>query len=164
MFTKNEIDALLLGSQWVSQFGDAPLSKAATDALHKIRDVLPSSIKNTMNTFMLRVGPPASEQLMKEDLSVLREAIAHQKKIAITYASENDSKIQRVIWPFTLGYFTECRILVAWCEKQHDYRHFKTDNLISLEVLNERYPRARESLFQEWQAAQLQKYAVYSLE
>src|SRR3989338_2462102 len=41
MLTQTEMQALLLGTQWVSQFGDAPLSKAATEALNKIVDVLP---------------------------------------------------------------------------------------------------------------------------
>ena len=63
MFSQIEIEALLLGTQWVSQYGDAPLSKAATDALSKITDVLPKNIKNGMNTFALRVGPPMHDSL-----------------------------------------------------------------------------------------------------
>ncbi|CAN5404458.1 YafY family protein [soil metagenome] len=160
MFTQTEMQALLLGTQWVSQFGDAPLSKAATDALNKICDVLPTNIKNSINTFALRVGPPVSESLAKEDLSALRDAIANQKKIYIVYQAEDGKESQRTVWPFTIGYFTDGRILVAWCEKQKDYRHFKTDGIISLKVLEERYPRLKSSLFREWQTLQLRKHAI----
>ena len=160
MFTHTEMQALLLGTQWVSQFGDEALSKSATEALNKILDVFPANIKKGINTFALRVGPPASEPLTKEDLSVLRDAIANQKKIHIIYQSENDKQTQRIVWPFTIGYFTDGRILVAWCEKQKDYRHFKTNRIISLKVLDERYPYPRDSLFREWQKLQLRKHPM----
>ncbi len=157
MFSQTEIEALLLGIQWVFQYGDAPLSKAATNALGKITDVLPTNIKNGMNTFALRVGPPMQESLAKENLTILREAIRNQKKIRLDYQSQEEKSSQRIVWPFTIGYFTDGRILVAWCEKQRDYRHFKTSGIISAEILNEPYPISRDSLFREWQALQLSK-------
>jgi predicted DNA-binding transcriptional regulator YafY len=160
MFSKTEIESLLLGTQWVSQFGDAPLSKGAGDALNKISDVLPTAIKNSINSFSLRVGPPASESMTNEDLSELREAIANQNKIYIVYKSEDDKESQRIVWPFTIGYFTDERILVAWCEKQNDYRHFKTNRIISTRVLGEHYSRSKDSLFREWQALQLHKHSM----
>ncbi len=160
MFTQTEIQALLLGTQWVSQFGDAPLSQAATEALNKILAVLPTNIKNGLNTFSLRVGPPVSESLAKEDLSVLREAIATQKKIKFIYKSEDHQETQQIVWPFTVGYFTNGRILVAWCEQQKGYKHFKTDGILSLTVLDERYPGSKDKLFREWQAIQLRKHAM----
>lgn len=155
MFTPNEIQALILGSQWVLQYGDAPLSKAAKEALHKIFDVLPSPVKKSVNAFTLRVGPPAPESLVKEDLSLLREAIANQQKIHIVYRAKDNKESQRIVWPFTLGYFTDSRLLVAWCEKQKGYRHFKTNSIITLKVLDEHYPHSKEDLFREWQALQL---------
>ena len=160
MFTKTELEALLLGTQWVSQYGDAPLSEGAKDALHKIFDVLPTSIKNDNNAFTLRVGPPVSETLAKEDLSIIRDAITKQNKIKLVYKSQDDKETPRIIWPFTIGYFTDGRILVAWSEKKNDYQHFKTDRIISLEVLDEHYSRSKDSLFREWQTMQLRKHLM----
>jgi predicted DNA-binding transcriptional regulator YafY len=157
MFTEIEMQALILGTQWVSQFGDAPLSKAATDALDKVFNVLPGRVKSNLTTFALRVGPPASESLVNEDLSILRDAIAHQKKIHIIYRSRPNKEIQRIVCPFTIGYFTDGRILVTWCEQKNDYQYFKTNKIISLKVLDERYSRSKDSLFREWQTLQLIK-------
>lgn len=150
MLTQTEIQALILGTQWVSQYGDAPLSKAAKESLHKISAVLPSQLKLTMNAFTLRVGPPASEALKNEDLSLLRQAISNQQKINITYDGEH-----RIVWPFTIGYFSSGRVLVAWCESKNDYCHFETNKIISLTCMDERYPRSKDSLFHEWQEIQL---------
>jgi len=155
MFTQAEMESLLLGTRWVIQYGDAPLAKAATDALDKVLDVLPNTIKNNADTFALRVGPPASECMAREDLSALRDAIANQRKIHIAYKSEEGKEGKYLVWPFTIGYFTDGRILVAWCEKQKCYRHFKTNRIISLEILDENYVRPKASLFREWQASQL---------
>lgn len=157
MFSQTEIEALLLGTQWVTQYGDAPLSKAAADALSKITDVLPMNIKKGMNSFALRVGPPMQESLAKENLTALREAIRNQKKISLEYQSQDRKRSQHIVWPFTIGYFTEKRILVAWCEKQRDYRHFNTSGIISLEILHDTYPRSRDDLFRKWQALQFSK-------
>lgn len=154
MLAQTEIQALFLGMQWVSQYGDAPLSKAAKVALDKISDALPTNIKKGISAFTLRVGPPIAKSLANEDLSILRDAIATQKKIDITYKSE-DKKSQKIIWPFTIGYFTNGRILVAWCEKKNDYQHFNTNEITSLKVLDECYTRSKDSLFLEWQRSQL---------
>lgn len=162
MFSQTEIEALLLGIQWVSQYGDAPLSKAATDSLSKITDVLPANIKSGMNAFALRVGPPAQEALTRENLTMLRDAIREQQKIRLDYQSQDGVRSQDVVWPFTIGYFTDGRILVAWCEKRRDYRHFNTSGIVSAEVLTDTYPISCDKLFREWQALQLSKLSKKS--
>lgn len=157
MFSQTEMEALMLGILWVSTFGDRPLAKAAADVLSKIKEVLPVKIRSGMGAVPLRVGPPISKKCQNEDLSILRDAIRDEFKIKIIYESKDNRQSQSVIWPFAIGYFNNGRILVGWCEQQGTYRHFQTDRIISLTVLNERYPRRRESLFREWQGSQMNK-------
>ena len=157
MFSQTEIEALMLGILWVSTFGDPPLAKAASDALGKIAEVLPANVRNGMGAVPLRVGPPMSNKIKNEDLTILRDAIRRERKIKIVYRSREGRQSERVVWPFAIGYFTDGRILAGWCEKQQDYRHFSTDTIISLTVLNERYPRRRTTLFREWHASQMDK-------
>jgi len=158
MFSQIEIEALLLGMQWVSQYGDAPLTKAATDTLSKITHVLPTNIKNGMDAFALRVGPPMRASLANEDLTILRAAIRNQKKLRLDYQSQKGGRNQQIVWPFTIGYFTDCRILVAWCEKKRDYRHFNTSGIISVEMLDDIYPGSRVNLFCKWRSLQLKHH------
>lgn len=155
MFTENEVYSLILGSKWVTQYGDISLSKSANTALDKIFSVLPQEIKNIIDTISLRVGPPATESFTQEDLTNLRQAILNKNKIDIIYLCADNTQSQRIIWPFTIGYFTDKRILVGWCEKQNNYRHFSTDKIISIRILNERYNKPRSELFEEWQNLQL---------
>lgn len=157
MFSQTELEALMLGVLWVSTFADRPLSNSASDALSKIKEVLPSNMRESMGAVPLRVGPPLTSKIANEDLSILRDAIRRECKINFSYRSKDGRQSERVIWPFAIGYFTEGRILVGWCEKQQGYRHFRTDGIISLTVHNERYPRRRESLFREWRSSQMDK-------
>lgn len=154
MFSEVEIEALMLGILWVSTFGDRSLSGAANMALTKIREVLPSNIRNGMGAVPLRVGPPPSGDLKEEDLSEIREAIRCEQKLKIVYRSKNGTQTERIIWPFAIGYFPEGRILVGWCEKRHGYRHFRTDGISTSFKLKDRYPSRRETLFQDWQSSQ----------
>lgn len=156
MFSETEMEALMLGILWVSTFADRPLAKAASDALSKIKEVLPANVRNGMGAVPLRVGP-AKAGTENEDLSILRDAIRREFKIEITYRSRSKSgqESQSVVWPFAIGYFTDNRILVAWCEQQQGYCYFRTDGIVSLTVLNERYTRRRDSLFREWHASQM---------
>ncbi len=155
MFTESEIYSLILGSRWVSQYGDISLSKPANTALDKIFSVLPQEIKNIIDTISLRVGPPATEPFTQEDLTDLRQAILNKNKIELIYLSADNVQSQRIVWPFAIGYFTDKRILVGWCEKQNNYRHFKTSRIISVKILNEQYNKSRTELLNEWQKLQL---------
>lgn len=155
MFTENEVYALILGSKWVSQYGDIRLSKSANKALDKIFTVLPHEIKSIIDTISLRVGPPVSQSFAQEDLTDLRQAILNKNKMELVYLSANNDQSNRIIWPFAIGYFTDKRILVGWCEKRNSYRHFKTDRIISMKILNEHYNKPRTELFEEWQQLQL---------
>ena len=159
MFSQTEIEALMLGILWVSTFGDRPLAKAASDVLSKIKEVLPPNVRSGMGAVPLRVGPPKTGGVENEDLSALRDAIRRECKIDIIYKIEDGRKSQSILWPFSIGYFTDGRILVGWCEKKKDYRHIRTEDILSFSVLNERYPRRREILFREWQSGMLDKIA-----
>jgi biotin operon repressor len=57
MFTKEEIEALVLGSRWVSGRTDGPLGDAARNALAKISAVLPEDLKDGLDASSLLIGP-----------------------------------------------------------------------------------------------------------
>jgi len=103
MFSQTEMEAMMLGILWVSTFADRPLAKAAADALSKIKEVLPSNVRNGMGAVPLRVGPP-SDKIKNEDLTVLRDAIRRESKIEIFYCAKDGKQSQRIIWPFAIGY------------------------------------------------------------
>ncbi len=160
MFSQAEVEALMLGMLWVSNFGDRPLSKAAVSALSKIREVLPEKVKGGVSHVSLRVGPPQASKLEQEDLSLLREVIRLEQKLKIVYKSKRTSE-ELVVWPIAIGYFSDGRILVGWCQKQRNFRHFHTLGIESMIPLDEKLPVKRETLFYKWQSEQFTKLSIH---
>ena len=155
MLSQAEIEALMLGMRWVSTFADQPLAAASVNALSKIEAVLPKAARDGAGAVPMRVGPPISDVLAGEDLTILRDAIRRERKLEITYRDANGQESERVIWPFAIGYFTDGRILVGWCESRRDYRHFRTDRLVQVRPLTDIYPRRRYEMLRDWRKKQL---------
>jgi biotin operon repressor len=69
MFSEEEIEALVLGSHWVAERGDAPLSAAARNALSKIAAVLPRHLRPTLDFSALLVGDTQSRAKVHADVA-----------------------------------------------------------------------------------------------
>lgn len=152
MFTEEEIEALVLGSRWVEKCADPRLAAAAADLLSKIADVLPANLREDLEGSTLRVGPRKPRPKEVIDAAVLRKAIRSECKLRMTYTDAKGHNSCRIVWPFAMGYFEEARVLVAWCETRKGFRHFRTDRILHLVELGQRYPRRRNILLREWRS------------
>ena len=148
MFLRDEIDALVLGSRWVADRGDERLALAARNALAKIANVLPSELRDEVDGSPLLVGPSAARG--EGWLGAIRQAIRSERKVLIDYRDGQENASSRVIWPFALGFFDTVRVVAAWCEMRHDFRSFRADRIAQFTITDERYPRRRRNLMDEW--------------
>ncbi len=155
MFSQEELEALMLGFSWVAKFADEPITKAASNALAKITEVLPESLKDELESSALLVGPRTIEDVEAIELKIVRTAIRNEQKLQIAYVDAAGNQSDRTIWPFALGYFQKVRILVGWCEKRADFRHFRTDRIMALKNLAERYPKRGAIMLREWRETQI---------
>ncbi|TCT01961.1 helix-turn-helix transcriptional regulator [Paralcaligenes ureilyticus] len=154
MFSDDEIEALVLGSRWVSKRADKQLASAASNALAKIAAVLPKDLRGNMDNNALFVGPHDTVSPEDIDLGLVRKAIRTGHKLSITYSDQEGVESQRTIWPFAIGFFETSRLLVSWCELRDDFRHFRTDRISSLSWPGPQYPRSKQALLREWRKAQ----------
>lgn len=150
MFSPEEIEAIVLGSRWVAQRGDDALSKAASNALAKIVAVLPPDLRGEAELSPLIVGPGEPIAAGEREIGLIRATIRRERKLAIRYSDGESRSSRRVIWPFALAYFDRVRIVAAWCELRQGFRHFRTDRIESLEIIEERYPERRARLLKSW--------------
>ncbi|MDB5469755.1 MAG: Transcriptional regulator [Caulobacter sp.] len=150
MFSEEEIEALVLGSRWVSQRADGALAKAAQNVLAKIGAVLPEDLKAGIEASGLLIGPGKPIAAGGAELAALRQAIRSERRMRIAYADEAGSVTSRTVWPFVLAFYDRVRVVAAWCEMRQGYRHFRTDRITVLEVTPQRYPRRRAALLKEW--------------
>ena len=150
MFSEEEIEALVLGSRWVHQRADRALADAAANVLAKIGAVLPKDLRETLDDSGLLIAPGDPIAAGDAQLPKIRQAIRTERKIGLSYRDEKGSDSKRVIWPFGLGFFEKVRVVMAWCELRQDFRHFRTDRIISLAMTDKRYPRRRQAMLKEW--------------
>ncbi|HEX7644046.1 MAG TPA: YafY family protein [Burkholderiaceae bacterium] len=158
MLTEEEIEALVLGSRWISERADARFAAAARDALAKIAAVLPPELRESLDASTLLIGPGRPLVRSNIDLPALRRAIRNERKLAVTYRDVNGVESVRTLWPFALAFFDNVDIVVAWCEMRRDFRHFRADRIALLQVLDERYPRRRAALLKEWKSTREADY------
>jgi predicted DNA-binding transcriptional regulator YafY len=154
MFSEEEIDALVLGSRWVAERGDDPLSAAARNALAKIVAVLPEDMREEVGAGGLLIGPGEPIAAGDAELATIRQAIRTEHKLSIAYMNQKGERTRRTVWPFALAFFDRVRIVAAWCELRGDYRHFRTDRIAALRLTEKRYPRRRQALLKEWRATE----------
>lgn len=154
MFRDEEIEALVLGSRWVSQLPDRTLSHAAQDALAKINSVLPPALRERADLTGLFPVPRAEVLRDSIDTAVLRQAIREERKLRLVYQNDQGLRTTRIVWPLAIGFYDRLRVLAAWCELRADFRHFRTDRIESADLVDERLPRGRETLLREWEKSE----------
>ena len=149
MFTHDEIEAIALGAGMVARAADPALANAARNALAKVVAVLPDGRDDEASASGLVVGTSMAIVIDRVDLAPIRNAIRLEQKIWIDYSDEDDRRTERTIWPISLTFCAQVRLLAAWCELRKGYRHFRTDRISALAETGERYPRPRRTLIRE---------------
>lgn len=153
MLTPDEIEAAVLGAQWVMARGDPALVRAAQDLVAKIAAAVPERLRPMVLDPSARTR---SEQLPIPpdaiDMAEVRRAIHGARKIQLGYRDEKGGDTARKVWPIAIGYLETVRMMVAWCELRKDFRHFRTDRITAAEFLDERYPERPAVLRAKWRA------------
>jgi predicted DNA-binding transcriptional regulator YafY len=151
MLTPDEIEAVMLGAQWVAGHSDKILSNAARDVVAKIAAVVPERLRPFIAEPSVGAKPTMGTLEESVDASMLRSAIRNGMKLRLRYRSEAGEETGRVVWPVILGYAETHRLLVAWCELRQGFRHFRADRIIEVEALDERNGLRQGELRRRWQ-------------
>ena len=154
MFTVEEIEALVLGSRWVAERADERLRDAARSALARIADVLPPALRDDLDAAALLIGPGATIPADGVDPALLRKAIRTERKLFLAYRDDTGTLSERTVWPFALAFFDSVRVLLGWCELRQGFRHFRTDRIVSAELIETRYAKRRQVLLRAWRESE----------
>lgn len=152
MLTTDELEAAVLGARWVAARGDAQLARGAEDLIAKLSAAVPPELQPVILDAGLM---PVSFRKRSEDsfdVSVVREAIRIQRKIAIDYADVEGVVTRRIVWPFQIAYADDTRMMCAWCELRQDFRHFRTDRVRAITLQDKRFPERVAVLRKRWRA------------
>jgi predicted DNA-binding transcriptional regulator YafY len=153
MLTTEEIEAAVLGAQWVARHGDKELVRAAQDLIAKIGAVVPERLRPYVLEPVTDTPPVRNLAADGLDMAQVRAQIHAGRKIALCYRDEQGRESTRTVWPVTVGYMETVRHLIAWCELRQDFRSFRTDRVTAAGFLDERYPERPSVLRTKWRRA-----------
>jgi predicted DNA-binding transcriptional regulator YafY len=139
-----------MGAQWVAQRSDAALSRAAKDLIAKITAAVPDHLRPFIANPTIGSMAPRAASADALDIGQLRQWIREGRKLRIRYRDEGRRTSERTIWPIHIGYADTLRLLAAWCELRQDFRHFRTDRIVSADFLDERHGERRLTLVARW--------------
>jgi len=152
MLNPEEVEAAVLGAQWVAGHGDPALARAARNLVAKIAAVIPAEMRALLDDPAARTPPAWRMAEDAVDAAALRAAIRAGRKIALSYRTGEGQLSERTIWPALLGYHDSARVLIGWCELRQDFRSFRLDRILAAIVQDTRYPTRPATLRARWLA------------
>jgi predicted DNA-binding transcriptional regulator YafY len=140
MFSKQEIESLVLGARLVKSWSDAELAEAAGSALVKIEAVLPERLRSRIDEITLFAPNYRGEpRAFAANLPALRGAILERRKIHFAYTRRDAASSRRTVRPVGLFFWGYNWTLTAWCELRDDFRSFRVDRIAELALQGETF-------------------------
>jgi predicted DNA-binding transcriptional regulator YafY len=153
MLTSDEVEAAVLGAQWVAGHADAGLARAARDLIAKIAVTVPENLRPLILDASARTAPGWKIPPDGLDVAQARAWIRAGRKIALVYCDNEDRRTERIVWPIVIGYLDAVRTLIGWCELRSDFRNFRIDRVADATFLDERFPGRPAALRARWLAS-----------
>ncbi|SKA31898.1 WYL domain-containing protein [Enhydrobacter aerosaccus] len=164
MLTADEIEAAVLGAQWVAGRADPVLARAAEDLIAKIAATVPERLRPYVMEPASRAPPAWGIPPDGLDLARTRAQIHAGRKMLLHYRDEQGRSSRRTVWPVAVGYFQAVRLLIAWCELRRDFRSFRTDRIEEAHFPEEKFPERPAVLRAKWRKHALKRRAEMTVE
>lgn len=152
MFSRDEMEALVLGLREVHQVADPVLANAATDALAKLKACLPERMRIQFEHSVLHARRFHDRPEITIDVAKLRQATRDEFEISIDYLDANESSTKRQVKPLSLVFMDKSLMLLAWCNMRNDFRSFRVDRIQKLLVEKSSFRPKRVSMLREYLA------------
>ncbi len=139
MFSREELEALWLGTRIVSEWSDEGLGQAAQGAMARIRAVIPPHMERHLEESSLLVPPVGATRRNHGPMPEIRRALDEKRKLRLSYTRYDGQKSTRVVRPLALSFWNRGWLLSAWCEKRKGFRSFRMDRIEQFTVMRMRF-------------------------
>lgn len=150
MFTRIEVEALVLGLAEAGLAGDPVLAQAARSAMAKITATLPERVQRqavhaVSQTYRYERRPPAPAHM-----SIVREACWDEEALDIAYADNDGRATERRIWPLSVVFLDRSLMVLAWCCLRQDFRRFHLNRMSAVTRTGEHFRPRRVPLLRQF--------------
>ncbi len=130
--TRDELEALRMGVHLVTASADPGLARAAASLRAKIAAVTPDAGRDGgSDTFVFASAEAARAA---PHLATIRRAIREHERLWLRYAAPSGRQSERLVRPLHLDFWGRAWTLTAWCEERRDFRVFRVDLFVSLDL------------------------------
>lgn len=134
-FTSEELEGMALGARIVAAWGDPDLAAAVSSAMTRIEAVLPPALRKVLIDAPLFAPQFQSRAGMSREVATIRRAIGERRVLRLRYARADGEETERDIRPLGLHFWGNKWTVAAWCELREDYRSFRPDRMLEVELL-----------------------------
>lgn len=135
MFSRDELQALVLGVRIVRQVGDPGLALAADAILEKVSAVLPRNLKPLLADTKMFAMVGGAHNTGRDAFSLARQALIDRRRLSVSYADASGAESRRTLRPLGVFFWGKTWTLAAWCELRHDFRNFRLDRVTSAQTI-----------------------------
>lgn len=158
IFSEKERKEVLTALQSVSAAGYF----SGQEMLTKLSALFHVNTENWLEIDFSRWGKSTSDNTKFE---MLKTAIIGHKEIRIIYENTNSKKSERIVQPLKLSYKSKEWYLKAFCLEKQDFRIFKLNRIIKLELLKQAFvPRPYPKPENHWPQPQPRIVLLFSRE
>jgi predicted DNA-binding transcriptional regulator YafY len=159
-FSTEEANALLLMESIVSAFADKSIQQHYSTALTKIKSVLRSSQKDSVEQLSENIKlqvPPCFVQNFNY-LTSIQQAISTKKILEIGYTNKQEEVSIRKMEPIGLVFYALSWHLIGWCHNKKDYRDFRVSRILRLQCTDEPFTVQKHIPLDDYMKLLLVKY------
>ena len=124
MFTRDEVEAVVVGLRMAEAFAGPSLRSAARMALDKVALALPQQRRMEIQQTQLYAPTFHIDPKLGERVETVRQAIAVRRKLDVGYRDKKEQESRRVLRPLGLYFWGTGWSVAAWCESRQDFRSF----------------------------------------
>ena len=150
MFTRLEVEALVLGLAEVRTMADPALSRAAEMAMAKITATLPERVQRQAIHAVAQVYRFEKRRPLRVDMNLLRQAAWDEQALNMEYSDSAETVTHRRIYPLSVVYLDKSLMVLGWCCLRQDYRRFSVDRIVSLAPTDESFRPRRVAMLREF--------------
>jgi predicted DNA-binding transcriptional regulator YafY len=129
MFTRDEVEAVVVGLRMAQAFAGQRLRDASITALDKVILALPKHRRTEIDRPQIYVPPVHAHREVDPLRETLTSAINDHAVLRLTYSSDSGEPTERSVRPLALHFWGSVWTLAAWCQLRQDFRNFRLDRV-----------------------------------
>ncbi|MBX2871439.1 MAG: YafY family transcriptional regulator [Saprospiraceae bacterium] len=142
MFNEGEAAALLTAEKFIGRLTDKETQAYYSNAMVKIKAILRSSEKQALEVLDDSIAISNTQgDKGKTYLQDLLRSIASKQLLKMLYTKADGSSSERKLEPIGCYHHKNNWYLVAFCQLKKDYRTFKLNRIVNLQVLEQRFDK-----------------------